>query len=91
MEARKSDPTENIRKERIAEINSQVETNEKEAERTRLEALYGQVWSTNEMSQDFEALGFIAPFIVVRRKSDGKKGSLEFQHNPRFYFNWTEA
>jgi hypothetical protein len=25
---------------------------------------------------------------VVRRKSDGVKGSLEFQHNPRFYFNF---
>jgi len=30
----------------------------------------------------------MAPFIAVQRKSDGVKGSLEFQHQPRFYFNF---
>jgi hypothetical protein len=30
----------------------------------------------------------MAPFVVVRRKADGRKGSLEFQHHPRFYFNF---
>ena len=29
------------------------------------------------------------PFVVVRRKSDGVKGSLEFQHNPRYYFSFS--
>lgn len=29
----------------------------------------------------------MAPFAVVRRKSDNQRGSLEFQHDPRFYFN----
>ena len=33
-------------------------------------------------------LGFVAPLIVVRRKSDGVRGSLEFQHDPRLYFNF---
>ena len=42
------------------------------------------------MSAEFEGIGFAAPFLVVKRKSDGKKGSLEFQHSPRFYFNWQE-
>jgi hypothetical protein len=32
--------------------------------------------------------GFMAPFVIVTRKSDGAKGSLEFTHNPRFYFNF---
>jgi hypothetical protein len=40
------------------------------------------------MERDFEAIGFMAPFIVVRRRSDGVKGSLEFTHSPRVYFNW---
>ena len=31
---------------------------------------------------------FIAPLVVVRRRSDGQKGSLEFQGWPRFYFNF---
>jgi hypothetical protein len=30
----------------------------------------------------------MAPFVIVTRKSDGAKGSLEFTHNPRFYFNF---
>jgi hypothetical protein len=25
---------------------------------------------------------------IVTRKSDGAKGSLEFTHNPRWYFNF---
>ena len=30
----------------------------------------------------------MAPYVVVRRNADGVKGSLEFQHEPRFYFKW---
>ena len=77
-----SDPTESIRRERVAEINAEP------GSREALETEYGQIWSTDELSRDFEVLGFMAPLVVVRRKSDGRKGSLEFQHNPRFYFNF---
>jgi len=34
-------------------------------------------------------LGFMAPLVVVRRKADGVRGSLEFQHNPRFLFQFS--
>ena len=74
------DSTEPYRRQRLAEINFQP------GSRESLEAQHGQVWSTEELSQDFEVTGFMAPFLVVRRKCDGKKGSLEFQHNPSFYF-----
>ena len=84
------DPTETIRRGRVAELNSQIVSNDKDAERKRLGALHGQVWNTEELSREFEVIGFAAPFVVVRRKSDGMKGSLEFQHSPRFYFNWIE-
>jgi hypothetical protein len=47
-------------------------------------------WTTEELSRDFEVVGFMAPFVVVKRKSDGKKGTLEFTHNPRVYFGWSE-
>jgi hypothetical protein len=33
-------------------------------------------------------IAFLAPLVVVRRKADGVKGSLEFQHRPRLYFNF---
>lgn len=75
-------PTEDIRRRRLAEINTDP------LERRALETLYGRVWDTAELARDFEVLGFLAPFVVVCRKSDGRKGSLEFQHQPRLYFNF---
>jgi hypothetical protein len=77
------DATEPFRRQRLAEINAQP------GSREALEAEHGQVWSTEELSHDFEVIGFMAPFIVVLRKCDGKKGSLEFQHQPRFYFSFS--
>ena len=44
--------------------------------------------STVEMSALYDVVGFLAPFVVVVRKSDGVKGSLEFTHSPRFYFGF---
>jgi hypothetical protein len=76
------DPTEPIRRQRLAEINTEP------GERTALEALYGQVWTTEELAEHFEVIGFMAPLVVVRRRADGTKGSLEFQHQPRIYFNF---
>lgn len=77
------DATESIRREMVKEINHEP------GSREDLEQKHGQVWNTQEMQKEFEALGFMAPLIVVRRRSDGTKGSLKFQHNPRFYFNWS--
>jgi hypothetical protein len=50
----------------------------------------GQEWTTEELTRDFEVTGFLPPFVVVRRKSDGKVGSLKFRHSPRVYFGWQE-
>ena len=76
------DATENYRRARVNELNSNA------GEREILEEKYGQVWDTDQLTDDFDVQGFMAPFIVVTRKSDRQKGSLEFQHNPRFYFNF---
>lgn len=59
--------------------------------REDLETQFGQVWNTKELQQDFSVEGFVAPFVIVRRKSDGKEGSLVFQHHPRFYFGFELA
>ena len=77
-----SDPTESIRRERRAEINADP------GSREALESEHGQVWDSSELSGDFNVIGFAAPLVVVKRKSDGVSGSLEFQHRPRFYFNF---
>jgi hypothetical protein len=73
------DPTEAIRRERLAEINTEL------GSREALEGQHGQVWDTQQLAQDFEVIGCLAPLVVVRRKADGVKGSLEFQHRPRIY------
>lgn len=76
------DSTERSRRARLAEINAEPATRE------ALEARYGQVWDTQQLAAEFVIIGFMAPIIVVRRKADGVKGSLEFQHMPRFYFDF---
>lgn len=79
------DPTEQYRRARQAELNNEA------GNRAELEALYGQVWSTDELrASQWEVIGFMAPYVAVRDKVTGKKGTLEFQHSPRFYFNLQE-
>ena len=77
-----NDSTEAARKIRLVEINADA------GDRAALEARYGRVWDTRELARDFIVLGFAAPFIAARWKEDESKGSLEFQHQPRFYFNF---
>lgn len=77
-----SDPTEPIRREMLAGINAAP------GSREALEAVHGQVWDTDQLRDDFEVLGFMAPLVVVRRRADGQKGSLMFQGSPRFYFGF---
>ena len=76
------DMTETIRRERLLEINAEP------GSREALEVAHGKVWTTDELRIEFEVVGFLAPVCVVRRKSDGRKGSLEFQHHPRFFFGF---
>lgn len=76
------DETESIRRQRLAEINAEPSS------RAALESRYGDVWDTGQLREHFQVIGFAAPYVVVRRKSDGVKGSLEFQHDPRLYFNF---
>lgn len=77
-----SDRTDEYRRLRLHEINTEP------SDREALEAIHGRVWDTTELNEQFVVIGFLAPFVVVRRKADGRKGSLEFQHNPRYFFNF---
>jgi len=72
------DKTEGIRRAMVEAINSGAIPPE------------GQEWTTDELTRDFEVLGFLAPFVIVRKKDSGKKGTLMFRHLPRVYFNWKE-
>ena len=50
----------------------------------------GPTWTTTQLQQEFEVIGFQAPYVVVRRRSDGVLGTLEFEHSPRIYYAWRE-
>lgn len=66
------------------------EINKCPLERPALEQKHGIVWTAQELVVQYELLGVSAPFVVAVDKATGKKGSLMFQHNPRFYFAWQE-
>jgi hypothetical protein len=77
------DPTENNRRYMVCKINDKAAEDKKAAIHK-----YGEpVWTTDEVRDEFEVDSFAAPFMLVRRKSDGRRGSLTFQHSPRFYFH----
>ena len=80
-----NDLIEPIRRAMVEEINSNP------GAREALEAAYGQVWDTTELTEAFKVEGFLAPFVSVTRKSDGAQGALVFQHSPRFYYGFTEG
>ncbi len=82
MPTNETELLESMRRSRLVEINLA------RADRSTLKARHGRVWDSSDLRQDFEVLEFAAPYVVVRRKSDGVLGSLEFQHEPRFYFNF---
>jgi hypothetical protein len=77
-----TDPTEAIRRQHLAEINTNP------GSREALEAKHGKVYDTQELSELFEVVGFQAPYVVVRRRSDNVLGSMAFQHQPRYYFGF---
>ena len=78
------DSTETTRRRMVKEINANPGTRE------YLEQVHGKVWDTAEMQSDFSVSGFMAPLVVVRRKSDGVTGTLQFQHSPRLYYGFIE-
>lgn len=82
-----TDETEGIRRFLVGVINTSLS----EDEETRLNELvteYGYVWDTQGVQRDFEIEGFMAPFVVARRRADNVKGTLMFCHYPRFYFDF---
>ena len=77
-----SDVTEPIRRKMVAEINAV------EGSREYLESKHGEIWETTQLQENFEVIGFMAPFVGVRRRCDGVRGSVMFQARQRFYFRY---
>lgn len=58
--------------------------------RAALEAYYTveNVWNNDDITTAFEVSHFEPPYIHVIRKVDGKRGTLLFLDEPRFYFSF---
>lgn len=86
-----TDTTEGVRRVLVNALNTEATEIAKTTQdpRKELEARYGQLWDTSEMQKEFSVSGFMAPLVVVTRKSDGVEGSLVFSHSPRFYHSFT--
>lgn len=74
-----TDPTESIRRRMI-------ETDQPARDLAQAE----QRWDTEQLKSEFTVTSFLAPFVFVTRKADGVKGTMEFTHSPRWYFNFKE-
>jgi hypothetical protein len=62
-----ADETETIRRQGLLDITLEP------GSRAALEAAYGQVWDTSQMTNDFDFLDFMPPLVAVRRRADGRK------------------
>jgi hypothetical protein len=56
--------------------------------RKELERLYGRVWSQQEIAAEFIVTSIVGLTVIVRRKADDVVGSLDYQNEPRLYFNF---
>ena len=83
MPANMTDPTESTRRALVAQTNANATA------RKELEERHGEVFDSDEVREQFTVTGFAAPFMVVVRKADNLKGSLMFQHSPRFYWGFS--
>jgi len=43
---------------------------------------------TFELQELYEVIGFCAPYVEVKRKSDGVEGAMQFNGIPRYYFDF---
>ena len=60
----------------------------------RLEELkesYPEVLTTQEATDKYEFIGFMAPYVMVKDRVTGKKGTMQFDHRPRYYFGFVEG
>jgi len=85
-----SKESENIRRSMCQELGLKANATPEQEYYTELLKEHGAdgVFTTQELQEKFDVLGFAALFVIARRKSDGQRGSLTFAHRPRYYFGW---
>ena len=56
-----------------------------------LEKEHKEVLDTKQATKKYEFISFLAPFVLVKDKQTGAKGTLVFQDFPRYYFAFSAA
>ena len=56
-----------------------------------INSVHAKKMTTSEMQELYKVDFFAACMCWVTRKSDGVTGSLEFDHSPRFYYNFKDT
>jgi hypothetical protein len=63
----------------------------KRPSREDFERAYGQVWDTEQLREAFAVESFCYGLCFVTRKEDNQRGTLDFNHLPRFYYNFSKT
>ena len=58
--------------------------------KTELVFHQGKTYSTEELQEKFKVLGFGFGKVAVEDKATGEKGSLDFDHMPRIYYDYVK-
>lgn len=72
-------------------INEQFVDLTEDEIRARLMARGDQVWTNEQLVEDFAISHFEPPYVHVIRKADKKRGTVLFRDNPRLYFKFVES
>jgi hypothetical protein len=51
----------------------------------------GPTWTADELVRDFDVIVLQAPYVVAIRRADNVKGTLQFVHHPRVFFDFRES
>ena len=49
---------------------------------------YGETLTTDQLQEAYKVIGFGYGFVAVENIETGEKGSFDFDHSPRLYFNY---
>ena len=56
--------------------------------KTEVIVIPGKTYDTESLQEKFEVIGFSHGYVAVKDKVTGERGSLDFDHSPRIYFNY---
>jgi hypothetical protein len=78
------------RKLEVAAMNAILRDTPDDEVYAELVSQYGRanVWGTASLLEHYEVVQFQAPYVLVRRRSDGLEGLMAFNHLPRYYYDF---